>query len=396
MLRSYTVLTIHGIAIRVHPTFGILLLWVIFHWGIQSGGGLTGLLFGFTLMMALFLFVVLHELGHSMMAIEYGVRVHDITLLPIGGVVRLDHLPDGGRREAMIALAGPAVNLAIAAALLPVVLAYGASQSFGSLRDYLDELSAVGFGGLLISLFFVNLTLVIFNLVPAFPMDGGRILRASASAFVGRERATRFAVIVGQLLALVIAAIGIYAGDLLLPLMALFVIVAAHGEGRAVRLESALRRLRVGQFALWDKGGIAPDKTLRQAHGGDPKDTAVTDGGLVLGMLWRRQILADLAAGKSDTRVADLMDTLVISVELNDSVYDVQQLMRETGRWAVPVVEEGFYRGIFTTDRFAHVYRYVNGQSSTAKLQHLLAARLAEFRASRTRASREWWRRIRA
>ncbi len=396
MLRSYTIFTVYGIAIRVHPTFGILLLWVIFHWGVQSGGGLGGLLFGTTLMVALFTFVVLHELGHSLMAMEYGVRVHDITLLPIGGVVRLDHVPDGGRREAMIALAGPAVNVAIAVAMFPVVLAYGAAKSYGSVGDYVHTLNEVGFGGLLISLFFINITLVIFNLIPAFPMDGGRILRAVTSAFVGRERATRFAVVVGQLIAIGIAIVGILAGDFLLPLMALFVIVAAHGEWQAVRMESALRRLRVGQFALWDRGGISPDKLLRQAHGGQPKDIAVTDGGHVVGMLWRRQLTEALTAGKAEVPVADVMDTVVIAVDLNDSVYDVQQLMRETGRWAVPVVEEGFYRGIFTTDRFGHVYRSVNGQSFSAKAQRALVTRLAEFRGNRTRASREWWRRLRA
>jgi predicted transcriptional regulator len=94
--------------------------------------------------------------------------------------------------------------------------------------------------------------------------------------------------------------------------------------------------------------------------------------------------------------IADVMDSVVITVDLNDSVFDVQQLMRETGRWAVPVVEEGFYRGIFTTDRFGHVYRSVNGQTFTAKAQRALVTRLAEFRGNRTRASRDWWRRLRA
>jgi Zn-dependent protease len=393
MLRSFTILSIHGIAVRVHPSFGILLLWVIFHWGIQSGGGIGQLLFGLTLLVTVFAFVVLHELGHSLMAMQYGVRVHDITLLPIGGVARLDHVPNGARREAGVALAGPAVNVAITALLLPLLLAYGAAHAFSSMSDYMHLLNETSFGGMLASLIFVNIALVIFNLAPVFPLDGGRIFRAILSAFVGRDRATRVAVAVGQCLAVFIGIVGVMAGDFVLPLMALFVIFAAYGEGRAVKLEAALRRLHVGQFALWDMGGISPDRPLRYALRGGPRDIAVTDGGHVVGMLWRRQVLSDLAGGASELSVADVMDQQVVAVNIGDSVYEVQQRMRETGRWAVPVIEDGYYRGIFTTDRFIHVYRYVNGQHRSTQLFEHVAGRLGELRTALTRPSRTWWRR---
>jgi Zn-dependent protease len=396
MLRSYTILTLHGIAVRVHPSFGILLLWVIFHWGVQSGGGFWHLMFGLVLLFSVFTFVVLHELGHSLMALQYGVRVHDITLLPIGGVSRLDHVPNGARREAMISLAGPAANVALIAALLPWLLIYGAANSYSSVRQYFDLLDDVSVGGLLMSFIFVNFALVVFNLAPVFPLDGGRILRAALTAFIGRDRATRAAVMIGQALAVVIGVIGILAGDFMLPLMALFAIFAAYGEGRAVKLEAALRRLRVGQFALWDSGGIAPDRPLRYAMTGGPRDMAVTDGGHVIGMIWRRQVLSDSSGGGSDVTIGEVMDTNILTVSVNDSVYEVQQFMRETGRWAVPVVEDGFYRGIFTTDRFIHVYRYVNGQRLSTQWVDMALARLTEFRAALTRQSREWWRRGRA
>jgi predicted transcriptional regulator len=116
----------------------------------------------------------------------------------------------------------------------------------------------------------------------------------------------------------------------------------------------------------------------------------------VIGMIWRRQVLSDSSGGGSDLTIGQVMDTNLVTVDVNDSVYEVQQLMRETGRWAVPVVEDGFYRGIFTTDRFIHVYRYVNGQNLSTQWVDLALARLAEFRASLTRQSREWWRRGRA
>jgi Zn-dependent protease len=396
MFRSFTFMSIHGIAIRVHPSFGILLLWVIFRWGMQSGGGFGHLIFGLTLLFMVFAFVVLHELGHSLMALQYGVRVHDITLLPIGGVARLDHVPNRPRWEASVALAGPAVNIAIAALLFPLLLAYGAANSLGSLREYGQLLDDVSFGGMLASLVLVNFALVGFNLAPVFPLDGGRIFRACLTHFVGRDQATRVAVGVGQVLAVVIAIAGIAIGDFVLPLMALFVIFAAYGEGRAVRLEAGLRRLNVGQFALWDMGGIAPDRALRSALRGGPRDIAVTDGGHVVGMLWRRRILSEISGGASDAAVADVMDTDVVTVDVNDSVFDVQQKMRETGRWAVPVIEDGYYRGIFTTDRFIHVYRYVNSQHRSTQIFELTANRVGDLRASVLRHNRSGGRRFRA
>jgi CBS domain-containing protein len=275
-------------------------------------------------------------------------------------------------------------------------MAYGAAHSLSSVRDYMLLLDEVTFGGMLASLIFVNIVLVVFNLAPVFPLDGGRIFRACMTHFIGRDQATRIAVAVGQGLAVVIAVIGLLIGDFVLPLMALFVIFAAYGEGRAVRLEAGLRRLNVGQFALWDMGGIAPDKPLRMALRGGPRDIAVTDGGHVVGMLWRRQVLSEISGGASNTLVGAIMDTDVVTVDMNDSVFDVQQRMRESGRWAVPVIEDGYYRGIFTTDRFIHVYRYVNGQRRSTQLFDLVANRLAEVRATVFRPDRSWGRRTRA
>ena len=126
------------------------------------------------------------------------------------------------------------------------------------------------------------------------------------------------------------------------------------------------------------------------------EDIAVTDGGHVVGMLWRRRVLSAISGGASDTSVAAVMDTDIVSVDVNDSVCDGQQKMRETGRWAVRVIEDGYYRGIFTTDRFIHVYRYVNGQQRSTQMFELAANRLGDVRASLMRQNRAWGRRFRA
>jgi len=370
MLKSLTVLTIQDIPVRVHPTFGLLLLWVIIRWGADGSFGF--MLFGVVLLAFVFIFVVLHEMGHALMARQYGVRVHDITLLPIGGVARLDHIPDAARHEAGIALAGPAVNLAGAVAMLPLLLAYGVADGRHSVGDYIALIDGTSFGGLLASVFFVNMVLAVFNLLPAFPMDGGRILRAAGSGVLGRERSTRFAVITGQIFAVGMFVFGIWVGDYVLPLMAIFLVFAAWSEGRALEMEAAMRRLRVGQFALWESGGIAPDQPLRVALRGGPRDLAVTENSRVVGMLWRHQLLGSLHGGAGDRLVSDIMDTDVVTVDARESVHMVQRLMRETGRLSIPVVEDGVYRGIFTADRFAHVYRYVTASRKSQRAWKML------------------------
>ncbi len=224
--------------------------------------------------------------------------------------------------------------------------------------------------------------IVLFNLLPAFPLDGGRVLRAGLSAVVGREPGTRVAAIVGQALALGLAVLGLWLRIFTLPLIALFVAVVAQAEWRAVRLEGAMRRLRVGQFALWDMGGIAPHHPLTYALRGGPRDVAVTDNGRVVGMLWRNQLLRALHGGASGRTVADVMDTEVVTADVDDSVYDVQQRMNQLNRWAFPVIEDGQYRGIFTADRFVHVYRQLapsplrprSSSGFAATVNHLLRA----------------------
>lgn len=354
-MRSLTLGQIWGIDIRVHPSFGLVLLWAAYHWGVTGGGGFAAVLYGLILVGFVFLCVVLHELGHSIMAMQYGVRVQDITLLPIGGVARLENATLQPRQEVFIALAGPLVNVAILIALLPLIILYGVLNGY-------DSLIYTAPGRLLFYPFFINVMLVAFNLLPAFPMDGGRVLRAALSAFTGREQATRFAVALGQVLAVLLAIVGLWFGDYMLPLVSAFIIIAAYAEGRAVKLESAMRRLRVGQFALWDMGGISAHHPLTYALRGGPRDVVVTDGSLVIGMLWRHQLLPGLNGGAGRT-VADVMDRNVVTVDVDDSVFDVQQRMHETNRWAMPVTEAGQYRGIFTADRFVHVYRYLNAQT---------------------------------
>lgn len=356
MMRSYTVGQIHGIDVKVHPTFALVLLWVVYEWGGRSGG-LGTIAFGLILVALVFGCVVLHELGHAVMAQHFGIRVHDITLVPIGGVARIEQNPTSSSSEILIALAGPAVNIAIAVALAPAVILVGLVRGFASFGSYLSEPTIAAPGGLLLYLVATNVMLVLFNLLPAFPLDGGRVLRASLLRYVDRERATAIAVVVAQVMAVGFAAAGVWLKDFGLPVIAVFILVGAWAESRAVRVEAAMHRLRVGQFALWDHGGVPPDLSINRALTGGPRDQVVTEDGRVVGMLWRHTLLHGLNGGAGGRRVADLMDTQIPIVDINESLYVVQRQMNEMNRWAIAVTEDGVYRGIFTAERFAHIYR---------------------------------------
>jgi len=365
---SYKLGTFRDIEIKIHPSFALALAWVVYHFGWARHGGFGNVLFGFVLLALVFGCVLLHELGHGLMAQEYGVKVRNITLFPFGGAAFIEQMPMRPRAELLITLAGPAVNLAIAILLLPWVVLLGVLNGSSSVGDYIHYLDDASLGGLLVYIFFANVTLFLFNLLPAFPLDGGRLIRAGLSSFLSREISTGIAAGLGAVAAIAMFIVGVWLRDFVLPLVAVFVLVAAYGEHKAVRLEASLRRLRVGQFALWDSGGIPVNNALTTALRGGPRDLVVTDGCRVVGMLWRIDVLRELNGGAGHRTVAEIMDRNVMVVHVDDSVFSVQQQMQHANRWAVPVTENGQYRGIFTVDRILHVYRQLHAQSPEQRM----------------------------
>jgi len=220
---------IAGIGIYVHWSFWILPAWILLS-TLSGGGGLSVAVMAVVFVFAVFGCVVLHELGHALMARQFRIGTHDITLYPIGGVASLTRIPSRPSHELAIALAGPAVNVAIAAVLFAgvVLTGVGGQAAIGSL---------VG-GSFLISLAWVNVALVAFNLLPAFPMDGGRVLRAFLAMRIPYVRATTIAARVGQAIAVLLALIGLFSGVTLV-LVALFVFLAAQAELTMARMRAA-------------------------------------------------------------------------------------------------------------------------------------------------------------
>jgi Zn-dependent protease len=358
MWRGFRIGTIGGVDVRVHPTVVLALVWVFWHWGRQARDPYMGAMFGGFLLLAVFVSVAGHELAHSVLARRYGLQVQGIMLLPIGGMTRIEQVPLAPRREAMVALAGPLLNLVVAAGLTPVLLSVLLWRGVRSPLEVLLIARETSLSSLLMLVWLANVLLALFNLLPAFPMDGGRVLRASLSWMCDRLLATRIAVALGYVLALALLVAGIAMRDLMLPVLALFLLGAAAVETRMIELEEAMRRLPVGQFAVWDMGGVGPDQELSYALCGGPRDVAVVSGGRVVGMLWREDILSKVRSGGS-VLVRDVMDPAVVTVDVDTSVYDAHQWMLASGHPSIPVVEHGRYRGIFTADRLVHVYRYL-------------------------------------
>jgi Zn-dependent protease/CBS domain-containing protein len=368
-MKSLTIGRIQGIDIKLHPSFLLIALWVIYHWGFRQNYGIAGTVYGLVLVLAIFCLVLLHELGHSMMAHEYGLRVRDITLVPFGGVARIEQMPSRPRAEAMISVAGPLVNLAIALLLLPLLLMVGLASGNSSLQDFAQfGLGDVSLTGFLFYLFLANLTLAIFNLLPAFPMDGGRILRAGVTPFIGRQGATTVAVAIGVTLGVLIGILGLVSGEYLIVLVMAFVILAAFAEGRSVRLEESMRRLRVGQFAVWDRGGVSPDDPIAMALRQGARDLAVTDNGKLVGMVWRQQLVDAMSHGGLQRRISEIMDRHYVAMSSDTSVHDAQRIMSDSSQWTIPVADNEMYRGLFTADRLVHVQRHLT--SKTPERRH--------------------------
>jgi Zn-dependent protease len=364
VFKSISLGSLAGIDIRVHPSLVLAAIWVSYEFGYAAGEGIPGIIFGLTLLTLILGCVVMHELGHSFMAREFGSGTKEITLYPLGGAAYIERMPANPKREAAVTIAGPLVNVAIAACLLPLVIVTGLMAGFDSVEEYIIAAAEPTLIGLIVSIFLFNIANVLFNLIPAFPMDGGRLVRAGLTTILGRETATNVAVLFGYAIAAVMFIVGIWMRQPTLPLIALFVMYLAYVEGKGVRIETLMSRIRVGQFSLWDSGGITPDVPLKLALAGGARDVAVVEDGRVVGMLWRRDVLNALRAGAAHHLVLDVMDRQIIIAESSSSVHEVHLAMERANRWAIPVVEDGIYRGIFTSDRLMHVYKLVSDQTS--------------------------------
>jgi len=361
MAWSFPIMKVRGIEIRVHLTFGLVLIWAALDWGVRQGLGLAGMLYGVTFISLLFLCVTLHELGHSLVARHYGMVVRDITLLPIGGVARLEGEPSRPTQEFWMALAGPAINIALATVLGLFALPVLGWRALGGLSLLWDRLGQIGLERLLVDLTVANLGLALFNLLPAFPMDGGRVLRAFLASRMEEPNATRIAARVGQGLAIVLALWGLFGGGLNLVLIALFIFAGAQQEWQGAQLKAGLTQ--VPASAALARGGVvlSPYESLARAMGvtsaSGQTDFAVSDGGRMVGVLTREDVATGLRQFGPHVPVWRVMRTDVPVAQASDTLFDLQRQMQSSGSPVVSVLEGRRFLGLVTLEDVRNAFR---------------------------------------
>jgi Zn-dependent protease/CBS domain-containing protein len=340
---SYRIGQIAGTDIKVHLTFLLLVAW----WALMGyqEGGQSGALTGALSLLALFACILLHEFGHILMARHFGVRTPDVILLPIGGVARLERIPDEPRQELLIALAGPAVTLLIILSLylLPRIMGLNVVPQLDPDASFANQLLGV------------NISLLLFNLIPAFPMDGGRVLRALLASRLGMVRGTRAAATLGQMLAVVGGLYGITRPAPLLVLVAFFVFLGASAEASAVETRAAGAGLRVAQMMVTDFRTIPVYATLTDAISlllsGEQREFPVVDNiGRTEGILTRDNLIRGLSQRGAGSTVAEAMTSGVPAVEPTLGFDAALERLRASGLPALPVIDGGRLVGLLTMD----------------------------------------------
>lgn len=348
---SWKLARLAGIDVYVHATFFILILWIaLAYW--SEGGTLAAVIEGVGFVLALFGCVVLHEMGHALTARRFGIRTQQITLFPIGGVASMERMPDDPKQEIAVALAGPAVNLVIALGLwLWLAVTDALFQA--------DQLSVTG-GLFLHRLMVVNLILAIFNLLPAFPMDGGRVLRATLSLRMDHNRATQTAAKIGQGLALWLGFIGLLYNPFLI-FIALFVWIGAAAEAGMEQIKSTLSDATVGHAMLTDFQNLSAFDPLSRAIeltlAGSQKEFPVLRNSETVGVLTQDDLLKGLQAQGEQATVGDWMQPDLQRADINESLEKVLQRLQECHCPLLFVTDAGRLVGIVNLDNIMELIK---------------------------------------
>lgn len=340
MKSSWHIGSVSGIKITVHWTFLLLIVWIIYK-GISSGSSTTEILWSTLFIAALFGCIILHELGHSLTAMKYNIKTRRITLLPIGGVASLESMPDESQKEFMIAIAGPIVNIVIALLLYLVVpLHEYANMEAAELEQALSTINA---GNFLFYMLFANLMLAVFNMIPAFPMDGGRVLRALIAMKFDRVRATQIATRLGQLVAFFLLFLGLVYNPILI-LIAIFVYFGAHGENVMVQQLVLLKNYAVKDAMMTDITTFNPDDPLDKVVdviiSGTQRDFVVTKGEMLAGVLLQSDLIAQNKSDLAQKKVGDVMRKDIKILHAQQKLTEIYRQIRSSDKKFFPVIED--------------------------------------------------------
>jgi Zn-dependent protease/CBS domain-containing protein len=320
-----------GIVIRVHVTLLLLVAWIAVAYVFQ-GAGLVASVLGIALVLSVFVIIVVHELGHALVARRFGIRTKDIMLLPIGGIASLERMPERPAQELAVAIVGPLINFALAGilAFVPGLFAQ--------------------------RLAWINVGLGVFNLIPAFPMDGGRVLRALLAMRLPAERATDIAAACGKAFAVVLGLLGFVYSPMLI-LIAVVVWLGASQERALVHLKTALSGVPVSAAMLRRVDVVTPEQPLEDAAAlllsGGQDQLPVIDHGRPVGVLTRGDVATALAHAGPRTPVASAPQHAIMTVESSESLDTVFEQLRHAPDSVAVVLDHGTPVGLLTAESLA-------------------------------------------
>ncbi len=334
---------IAGIKILVHWTFFFLIAWIVFI-ELKHDGNAGRIFFNIVLLLSIFACVVLHELGHALTARHFGIRTKKITLLPIGGMASLERIPESPKQELLVTLAGPLVNVVIALLLYIIIPVEALMKS--NFTETFEILMSFSFQNFLFYLFLVNLGLVLFNVIPAFPMDGGRILRALLAMKISRVKATKIAASVGQFFALLFLLIGLLYSPFLV-VIALFIYLGAFAENRFVQHLDVLKGHSVEEAMIINMTTFDPedplDKVVNTVISGTETNFIVVEDHKIKGILYLEHIIGN---SNKDVLVKDVMVTQFKTVKNTDPLNDIYNIVFSNKKAFIPVTKEDKIVGV--------------------------------------------------
>ena len=351
MRGSFRLTKIFGIDIDVHVSFFLLLALFFFFMGAK----------GLVLMVGVFFFVTVHELCHSLVALHFGIKVKRITLLPIGGVASMAGAPKKPYQELLISIAGPASNLIVVILFyFPLLALLGKSTLMYPLLVITGQAKFGADFNVIAHIYWLNLVLAVFNMIPAFPMDGGRVLRALLSFKMGHKEATKIAVRFGHIFAILFGYLGLVHGHIILLVIAVFIYMAASSEGMQVDVQESLKMYSVNDVLARNFVQVTKDITLSKilefmfhAH---QEDFPIVEDGKLLGLVTRREIIQALHVRGKEATVGEVMRTDIPPVGAATRLHVVQKLFIKHNTSAMPVEKNGKIAGVVTIDDINRVY----------------------------------------
>ena len=338
---------IAGIGLFVHWTFYLLILFIVYT-NYKAGQNSVQILWSVLFILCIFLTVFMHELGHALTAKKFGIKTKDITLLPIGGVAQLERLPEKPSEELMVAFAGPMVNIVLALI----------TSLFISLPNTSEEMIAqldngVNSGNFFLNFYLVNIILAFFNLIPAFPMYGGRVLRALLSYKLERHQATKIAARIGQALAIGFVLLGFYSNPFLI-FIGIFVFMGAQIESEYTESKYMLKGYKVRDVLMKQYPTIDYNEPLETAVkimlDSQNKHFLVTENDIPMGTLNREQIIAALAKKEGETRLSSIMDRELILLQADDLLEDIFELVYKNKSTLMLVIDDNQLIGTLDTE----------------------------------------------